>query len=241
MAKLSIIIPTYHEEQTIEAFLVNLKSCIYSIESVEVIVVDAIVDGVSSRVVKRVTELAMKYPDYNLSCFLSAKGRALQMNEGSKVAVGDCLLFLHSDTQLPSNFSQWWGCVSEGQVAWGFFRVRLEGKRWPFRMIETCMNCRSKITEVGTGDQCLFVRKDVWVKVGGFKEITLMEDVDICKRLRKYASPLVWLGPVTTSSRRWEKNGIFRTIILMWVLRLGYFLGISPKHLVSLYRTVPKP
>ena len=109
--------------------------------------------------------------------------------------------------------------------------MRLTGGKRVFRLIEYCMNLRSRVTRIGTGDQMLFLRREVFQQTGGFDDIPLMEDVAYCKRLRRSASPLLVTEPVVTSSRRWEEQGVCSTIMKMWTLRLAYFLGVSPRRL----------
>jgi rSAM/selenodomain-associated transferase 2 len=161
---------------------------------------------------------------------LSTPGRARQMNLGAAVATGEYLFFLHADTRP---------AVTEGELSevlrarpeWGFSRVRLSGTRPAFRLIEWSMNRRSAMTAVATGDQMLYLRRELFRDAGGFADIPLMEDVEICKRLRRIAAPRILPGTVNTSSRRWERRGIARTVLAMWGLRLAYVLGVSPEQL----------
>lgn len=220
--QLSVIIPILNESKTIIAQLQCLQKKIKSSSAnVEIIVVDGGSDDSSA-------QLATPYADIVLS---SARGRALQMNAGATVASGDSLLFLHSDTVLPdvpfpflhNNFS------------WGFYYVRLSGASLWFRIIETMICLRSRLTRVATGDQCLFIKTSVFKELQGFASIPLMEDVEISKRLRKKYIPMIVQSPVVTSSRRWEKKGMIKTILLMWLLRALYFFGVSPEKLHRYY------
>ncbi len=164
----------------------------------------------------------------------ASRGRASQQNAGAAVADGDYLLFLHSDTALgidPDTLIQ----RLQQRPAWGFFVVRLDGGDWRFRVIERFMEWRSRLTRVATGDQALVVRRDLFERLGGFADMPLMEDVEICKRLRQQAVPAVLLPPVVTSSRRWQQRGVLRTVFLMWELRLRYWLGHSPATLARRY------
>jgi len=120
-------------------------------------------------------------------------------------------------------------------VQWGRFDVRLSGAHPAFRVIETMINLRSRVSGVATGDQALFIRSSLFREVGGFPAVPLMEDVAITKTLRRLVRPLCLRERVTTSSRRWEAHGIVRTVLLMWWLRLLYVLGVSPARLHSLY------
>jgi len=162
-------------------------------------------------------------------------GRARQMNAGAELATGDCLLFLHADTQLPEPFCAWLSVIRDSEAVWGRFNISLSGRHWLFRVIETCINWRSRLTQIATGDQALFIRRDQFSKIGGFAEIALMEDIELCRRLRCVSAPLCLVMPVMTSSRRWEERGILRTIGLMWRLRWRYFFGADPAELVKRY------
>ena len=167
----------------------------------------------------------------------AAAGRARQMNAGAAVADGEILLFLHADSRLPEGADQLVveGLAADGRV-WGRFDVRLSGRHPMLRLVERMMNLRSRFTRVMTGDQAVFVERDVFERLGGYAEIPLMEDVELSKRLRREGAPLCIGEPLTTSSRRWEERGVLRTILLMWWLRLGYFLGADPTDLARRYR-----
>lgn len=164
------------------------------------------------------------------------RGRALQMNAGARVASGDILLFLHADTQLPSRaLEAITGKISDGHH-WGRFDVHLADAHFMFRIIERLMNLRSCITGIATGDQAIFVRRDTFETIDGYPELPLMEDIELSKRLRGIGWPACVKQKVITSSRRWRQNGIGRTILLMWRLRLAYFFGVSAERLAKQYR-----
>jgi hypothetical protein len=122
------------------------------------------------------------------------------------------------------------------KLCWGRFDVRLSGTHKVFRLIETMMNIRSRLTSIATGDQAIFVTAKLFQAIDRFPEIALMEDIEICRRLKKLTRPVCLKTRVITSSRRWETQGVLATILLMWKLRLYYFLGVSPQKLVRLYR-----
>lgn len=161
-------------------------------------------------------------------------GRARQMNLGARAASGDYLFFLHADSR-PSIGGKELDSRLGSTPDWGFCHVRLSGKGALFRVIEWSINRRSQWTSIATGDQMLFVRRTLFLQLGGYQDIPLMEDVALSKQLRALASPVVVPEPVTTSSRRWEEGGTLRTIVLMWVLRLAYACGISPARLWRRY------
>jgi rSAM/selenodomain-associated transferase 2 len=222
MSLISIIIPVFNEAAVIEVQLQRLQAMIN--DSCEVIVVDG---GSQDDSVARATPLATKV------IVSPEKGRAQQMNAGAAIATGRLLLFLHCDTCLADGALQ--ELLAMPRPTWGFFTVTLSGLSWQFRVIEWCINRRSTLTQVATGDQCLFIEYQLFKRLTGFAAIALMEDVDMSKRLRRVAKPVVIERPVVTSSRRWEKKGIWQTVILMWRLRLAYFLGASPEKLAAIY------
>lgn len=166
----------------------------------------------------------------------SHRGRSRQMNAGANIASGDILLFLHADTFLPKGAAHWIieGLKQQGK-RWGRFDVRLSGKHYFLRIVEYLMNWRSRLTGIATGDQAIFVRRELFESVGGFPDIDLMEDIALSKILKRYGRPLCLRQRVIASSRKWEKKGILRTILHMWHLRLAYALGADPRRLAQLY------
>ena len=158
------------------------------------------------------------------------------MNAGAAKATGGVLLFLHADTRLPrhADLVVLTGLERSGR-AWGRFDVKIEGRSPLLVLVGWLMNLRSRLTGIATGDQAIFVRRDTFQAIGGFAEIPLMEDVALCKRLKRVSRPLCLCERVVTSGRRWEKNGVLNTMILMWRLRLAYFFGADPKELARQY------
>ena len=171
------------------------------------------------------------------------RGRAAQMNAGAAQASGEVLLFLHADTRLPDGALD----VVLQELAqhgrqWGRFDVRIIGQPRMLPVISTLMNLRSRLTGIATGDQAIFVRRDAFSMLGGFDDIPLMEDIAFSKCAgQKLGPPLCLRQRVETSGRRWEKHGTWRTILLMWRLRLAYFLGTDPSDLARRYGYVPRP
>ena len=165
------------------------------------------------------------------------RGRARQMNAGAGAAAGRVLLFLHADTRLPSG---WSGMVRDAledrSREWGRFDVRLDGAHPMLRIVERAMNLRSRLSGIATGDQAIFATRAAFRAVGGFPDVALMEDVALSRALRARSRPACLRPAVVTSSRRWERHGIVRTIVLMWRLRLEYALGADPEKLARLYR-----
>jgi len=169
----------------------------------------------------------------------SQRGRALQMNTGASACNNNILLFIHADTMISSSdIKLVKKAMQDESVVGGRFDICLSGKAFAFRIIETMINLRSRITGVSTGDQCQFVRRSVFEAMGGFPEQALMEDVELSKRLKHYGKVTCLKQKVVTSSRRWEKYGIVKTILLMWKLRFLYWFGTPAEKLAEIYRNV---
>jgi hypothetical protein len=131
-----------------------------------------------------------------------------------------------------SDFSAHTNCET---AQWGRFNVRLAPSSPMLNLVAWMMNQRSRLTGICTGDQAIFVRRDLFNQVGGYADIPLMEDIDLSKRLKRFSPPACIRTPLTTSSRRWQQNGVFRTILMMWWLRLQYWAGVSPARLAEKY------
>jgi len=223
--KLSIIIPALNEENSIVKTLKQLQPL--RDEGHEVIVVDGGSDDQTWQLSEPLVDHAIQ----------SHPGRARQMNRGAALASNEILLFLHADTRLPDDATQQIDAALNCTMkVWGRFDVRLTGQPFMFRVIERMINQRSCITGIATGDQAIFVRRAVFELFGGYAEIPLMEDVELTKSLRSISWPCCIKSAVVTSSRRWEKNGIVKTIWLMWRLRFLYFIGVDPRKLAASYR-----
>jgi rSAM/selenodomain-associated transferase 2 len=222
--RISIIIPVLNEAPVIVRTLSGLQTL--RVAGHEVIVVDG---GSKDGTVA----LSQPFADRVIR---ADRARSRQMNAGAKAAKGDILLFLHADTLLPENAAQSIINGLKGQRGrWGRFDVRLSGSHYFLRIIEHLMNLRSRFTGIATGDQAIFVRRRLFEAMGGFPDIDLMEDIALSRILKRYGRPLCLRQWVVTSSRRWEKKGVLRTILQMWRLRLAYALGVDPKHLARLY------
>jgi rSAM/selenodomain-associated transferase 2 len=222
--RLSIIIPALDEGEAIAAALDRLAE-LRSL-GVEVIVVDG---GSRDATVQRARLRAD-------AVIVASRGRAVQMNAGAEKAAGDVLLFLHADTRLPPAAEHVvLNALARSGRVWGRFDVEIEGTHPLLPMIAFCMNMRSRVTGIATGDQAIFVRRDAFQAAGGYPQIALMEDIALCKRLKRIGAPLCLRERVVTSGRRWERNGIFSTMVLMWGLRLAYFFGADPGKLAQRY------
>lgn len=220
----SIIMPVLNEADRLSDSLQALQS--FRQQGHELIVVDGGSTDDSPAIASRMADIVID----------SDAGRAHQMNIGARLASGNILLFLHADTVFPDAAMQSLSTLVDEKTVWGRFDVCLSGSHWLFRVIEKMMNLRSQATGVVTGDQCVFISRELFQTVGGFPEIALMEDIAMSKQLRRTCRPVCLPETVVTSSRRWESKGIIRTVLLMWALRLGYFLGLSPGYLNRMYR-----
>lgn len=222
---LSVVVPVWMEAAGVEDTLAALQPLRHA--GHEVIVVDAgSTDGTA--------ELARPLADRVVQ---AEKGRAVQMNAGAAVASGGLLLFLHADTRLPSNALDCLGAFFQSSRAWGRFNVSLNGNGALFPVIAWFMNQRSRLTGICTGDQALFIRREVFEALGGFANQPLMEDIEFSRRLRRVSRPYCIRYPVITDSRRWEQGGVWRTIFLMWRLRWRYWRGEAPEVLAHSYRS----
>ncbi len=222
--QLSIIVPVLNEAHIIQETLASLAGL--RKRGHEIIVVDG---GSQDDSVNACT-------NHCDQLIATAAGRAQQMNAGAQVAHGDVLLFLHADTQLPELADICiQRCLSHADQVWGRFDVRLSGKRRIFRIIENMMNLRSRLTGIATGDQAVFVKRHIFKQLGGFPDIELMEDIALSKILKRLYKPACISKKVSSSSRRWEQNGIYLTIFKMWRLRLAFFLGADTSRLARSY------
>ncbi len=166
----------------------------------------------------------------------SPAGRALQMNYGAKAATGDILLFLHADTRLPlSGLRDVRLALEDPKCVGGRFDVELDSRRWILRLVGKLISLRSRLTRVATGDQGIFVRRTIFEEVGGFPEIPLMEDVAFSRALKRRGKIACLRSRAITSARRWQTEGIWRTIFKMWGLKLLYLTGVSPFRLERFY------
>lgn len=218
----SVIIPTLNEAQTIENFLQALqpirKQC-------ELIVVDGGSIDTTAKIAKSLVD-----------CLIYAnKGRAKQMNAGANLASNEVLLFLHADTFLPLDGLKYIANAVEKGFVWGYFDLHLTGTHPLLKIIALMINKRSRITNIATGDQAIFSTKRAFNNVGRYPEIALMEDIALCQQLKKTSKPFCIRAKATSSSRRWQKFGVYKTILLMWWLRTCYCFGMSPTKLSSLY------
>jgi rSAM/selenodomain-associated transferase 2 len=219
---LSVVIPALDEAADIVAALDALRPL--RARGVEVVVADGGSKDGTPELARPLADLVLTAPP----------GRASQMNAGAAACRGAVLLFLHADTRLPENADR---LVLDGLRAgrvWGRFDVRIDGGGL-FGLISLMMNLRSRLTGIATGDQAMFVTRAAFDAAGGFPAIALMEDVALSARLKQRSTPLCLRARAITSPRRWRKYGVARTILLMWRLRLRFFLGADPAKLARAY------
>lgn len=230
----SIIVPAYHEGSKLSELIISL---LRDHDFKELIVVDVGSDKsiTESGVLSKEAEVGRE--KFKLIT-TDQIGRGYQMNVGASQATGDILLFLHADTILPATavtlIRQAMECSR-----WGRFKVKIDSTGFVFRVIESFMNWRSMISSIATGDQAIFIYRMDFEHLNGYAEIPLMEDIEISRRLKKISRPNIIDSPVVTSARRWQQNGVGKTILLMWSLRFLYWIGVAPNHLAKLYYPYP--
>jgi rSAM/selenodomain-associated transferase 2 len=224
MPTLSIIVPVLDEAAIIAAALAALAP--YRVRGAEIIVVDG-----GSR--DATVEAARPFADRILG---APRGRGSQMNAGAAAAHGGVLVFLHADTRLPPEADHLiLRALERSSRVWGRFDVTIAGRSRLLRVVAAMMNLRSRLTGIATGDQAMFVTREAFARAGGFPAIPLMEDIVLSRRLKRIGKPACLAARVTTSGRRWDRDGVVRTIISMWRLRLAFFLGAKPARLARRY------
>jgi len=225
MTSLSIVMPVLDEAAGIVATLESLAPL--RSRGAELIVVDG---GSRDATVARAQALSDRVID-------GPRGRARQMNAGAAVACAPTLLFLHADTRLPEGADRLIAqALGVAPLAWGRFDVVIEGRSRMLGVVAAMMNVRSRLSGIATGDQAMFMTRAAFEQAGGFPDQPLMEDIELSARLRRLGAPQCLRERVITSGRRWEQRGVWRTIVLMWRLRLLYALGVSADRLAPWYR-----
>jgi rSAM/selenodomain-associated transferase 2 len=223
VSRIAIILPVLNEEA-------HIAACLRALQPLrgdgELIVADG-----GSR--DRTAALAEPLAD---RVIVAPRGRAAQMNAGARQAGGEILWFLHADSLPPPGAAELIrAALADPNRHWGRFDVRLSGRQPALRVVESLMNLRSRLTGIATGDQGIFVRRQTFERVGGYPAIALMEDIALSRLLKRQSRPACLRQRLRTSSRRWERDGIARTILLMWWLRLAWFLGADPDRLAGIY------
>jgi rSAM/selenodomain-associated transferase 2 len=222
MGRLTIVLPVLNEAAIIVAALRALAPL--RARGAEIIVADGYSRDATA-------QLAKPFADHVITV---RRGRGTAMNAGAALGTGDALLFLHADTALPDGADRLIDAAL-ARHAWGRFDLRIAGRHPLLAVVARMINWRSRATGIATGDQAIFVSRKAFEAVGGFPDLPLMEDIAISRRLKRLCRPFCIATPAVTSGRRWEQNGVIRTILLMWRLRLSYYLGVEPALLAELY------
>ena len=220
--RISVILPVLNEENAVAPTL----QAVSALRPHEIIVVD----GGS---IYRSREISAHF---GARVVVTGCGRGRQMNRGALEATGDVLLFLHADTRLPASaLRDIAAALSESRYVGGRFDVELDSNRWSLKVVGFMISLRSRLSRVGTGDQALFVRRDIFAELNGFPDIPLMEDIAFCRMLKRAGKVACLRSKVVTSARRWETDGVWRTIFRMWTLKLLYLAGVPPARLKRFY------
>jgi rSAM/selenodomain-associated transferase 2 len=223
----SIIVPVLNEADRINAQIDRIRS-VASQNNYEIIVIDGDPDRTTLNAIR----------DTDVITIASPKGRARQMNAGANIALGRMLIFLHADTKLPpdalKNIEK---ALNNNKYVAGAFDLSIDSNKLSLKFIAARASLRSRITRIPYGDQAIFITKAYFDMIGKFKEIPLMEDVDLMKRIRRRGDKIFILrDPVQTSARRWEKEGVLYTTLRNMVLINLHRLGVSPEKLARYYR-----
>jgi rSAM/selenodomain-associated transferase 2 len=175
---------------------------------------------------------------HSVKVAISEKGRGNQMNRGAALAAGEILVFLHADTTLPPDAIELIETtLRDTSCMAGAFDLAIDSERPVFRFIEKAASLRSRVTRIPYGDQSIFMRRTDFRDLGGFKNIPIMEDVDIMRRIKKRGGKICIIDrAVRTSSRRWDREGIVYTTLRNWLLLSLYHLGVKPEILVRFYQ-----
>lgn len=220
-ASASVVVPVLDDADGLAALLPDLRRD----PALEIVVVDGGSRDGSLAVARAGADFALEAP----------RSRGGQLRRGAEAASGEWLWLLHADSRVSEAVLDAFAAVRQGGPGWGWFRVRLDGPQPLLRVVEWMMCRRATWTGIATGDQGIFVHRRLLEAVGGVPGQPLMEDVELCRRLRRLARPRPVSAAIATSARRWQRNGVLRTIAAMWWLRLGYFAGADPEALRRRY------
>jgi rSAM/selenodomain-associated transferase 2 len=218
--------PVLNEAKNLRTFLSTLSLS----DNEELIVVDG---GSSDDTVSIAREFSDKV-------YVTKTGRSSVMNFGAQKASGDFLLFLHSDCTLPvEGFHIIRETLNDNNVAAGAFFLGINHSYPGFRLIEFAAHIRSRITSLLYGDQGMFLRKEVFNRIGGFADMPLMEDIEISGRLKEKGRIVFVRPPIEASPRRWLEEGLVYTTLRDWFIAISYkFLNVSPEKLIKYYKNI---
>lgn len=235
--KFSIIIPALNEEHLIEKNLLLISHILNQVQDISHHPFEIIIADGGSR--DRTVEIAGRFAD---EVCISTAGRGIQMNTGARISTGDWLLFLHVDSVISeSGIRRMLKVINSNpesihEIGGGAFSLKIDSDKILLKIISSVTNIRSKVFNIAYGDQGLFVKRDIFLKIGGYSDIPVMEDIEFVVRLKKNSRFVILPEYVTTSSRRWDNEGIFYTTIRNWVFILLYMAGVSPHKLKRWYR-----
>jgi len=222
--RLSVIVPVLNEETVLAPTLAALREGLDAADEL------LVVDGAST---DRTVEIARAGGAVVVE---SPRGRGLQMNAGAARAAGDVLLFVHADTIVPAGYRAGLErLLHDADIRWGRFDLAFDDGGPLLRLIARLISGRSRMFRSATGDQAIFARRDDFEAVGGYREATLFEDVDLARRLRARGRMGVPGGRVTTSARRWRRRGVWATTFRMWTLKSLYLAGVPAQRLAKFY------
>ena len=229
--KFSIIVPALHESNMINSLVEHLEGMELSRDA-EIIVVDGNPNGDTIQAIGSDKVKKMVAP----------KGRARQMNAGASVAEGEILVFLHADTELPRNaLRRIHSTISQGQYVGGAFQLGIDSHKLEFKILARWASIRCRLTGIPYGDQAIFIRSGYFKLLGGYKDIPLMEDVELMRRIRRRGDKICIVPEqVRTSPRRWEQEGFVYVNVRNAFLFCSYMLGVSPEKLASFYKDTYK-
>ena len=239
MATVSIIIPVLNEAGNLAHLFTNINKL--NPKPQQVILIDGGSTDDSIDIIRSFINKLMSYNDCKIDWQMteSKAGRALQMNIGAALAIGEILLFLHADTRLPIDAIE---NISEAlkRAEWGRFDVQIDSRQLMLKLVSQMINWRSTLSGIATGDQAIFISQSLFDQIGGYPNQALMEDVELCKQLKGknlkgIAKPACLKNKVITSARRWQQHGTWRTILLMWHLRFDYWRGVSADNIKQRY------
>jgi rSAM/selenodomain-associated transferase 2 len=226
---ISVIVPVLNEAAAIGSTLAALQAM--RERGHEIIVVDG-----GSR--DETVDIAVPLADQVLH---APRGRSRQLQAGADTAHGDILWFLHADTGVPADSERLIiRALQDGNRKWGRFDIGFSDGGLRMRLVAASMNLRSRLTGIATGDQGIFVSRELFGEINGYPDIPLMEDIALSRSLRRRTRPACLRTRLVTSPRRWQTHGYLRTVLLMWGLRLGYFLGVAPATLAKYYGAGPR-
>ncbi len=220
LEKVSVVVPVLNDATSLGTLVADLRTE----AALEIVVVDGGSEDDSLAVARRLANAA----------YSTTPGRGSQLRHGVAHTTREWLWFLHADSRVAPGVLQALAAVPD-EPGWGWFDVRLDSAAWPLRVVENAMNWRVAVTGIATGDQGLFAHRELLARAGGVPPLKLMEDVELCKRLRRLQPGRRRRARIATSARRWQRDGIARTVLSMWWYRLRYFLGADADALAARY------